>query len=156
MRFHLTVVQSVGAGMSAVYLVLQAVKSYPNHEVWTYLKEECETEMDAFLNAARFAAQNQYAGFGDRAMTEAVKGMRFPSVAFAAVELLKIRGRSKTVRKYKGKFDTHNASTITALITKVEETASDEMKLADFRGEDAYSWQGSVRDLANLFTSLEI
>jgi hypothetical protein len=150
MRIHLTVVQSVGAGMSAVNLVLQAIKSYPGHEVWTYLREECRSEMDAFLSAARYAARNQYAGFGDRTMTEVVKGTRFPSVAFAAVELLKIRGRSKTVRKYKGKFDTHNASTITTLITKVEETASDDMKLADFRGKDAYNWQGSVRDLANL------
>ncbi len=142
--------------MSAVNLVLQAIKAYPSHEVWTYLRDENPTEMEAFLRSARYAARHQYAGFGDRAMTEIVKGTRFPSVAYATVELLKIRGKSKTVRKYKGKFDTPNASLITALIAKVEETASDELRLADYLGDTAFDWVHSTRDLSNLFESLEV
>jgi hypothetical protein len=33
MRVHLTVMQALGAGMSAVNIVLQAIKAYPKREV---------------------------------------------------------------------------------------------------------------------------
>jgi hypothetical protein len=67
-------------------------------------------EIDSFKASARYAATHQLAGFGKREVTEAVKGTLFPSVVFAAIKLLEVRGRSKIIKKYKGKFDTPNAS----------------------------------------------
>jgi hypothetical protein len=63
MRIHLTIKQALGAGMSAVNIVLQAIKAYPQHEIWEFLNQNCPAKIANFKESVRFFAKNQLARF---------------------------------------------------------------------------------------------
>ena len=156
MRVNLTITQALGVGASSVTLVLQAIKAYPNHEVWAYLASEAPTEMAAFRAASRTVARSQLIGLGSHRETETIKGALFPSVAFAACQLLTIKGQMPTVKRFKANWVTPKSGTITNLINKVEATELEDVDLDDYRDENAVIWATELVDLNFILDSLKV
>jgi hypothetical protein len=113
-------------------------------------------EMEAFIDSARRLGANQLMAFGTRNETKGIKGTNFPSVLHAAVALLKIKGKSKTVKFYKTGAHTAKASMIDALVARVEETYQEDLDLTLYRGDGAYDLAVGIPDLPAILSNLQI
>ena len=112
--------------------------------------------MAAFVTASRIVAREQLIGLGTHRQTETIKGTLFPSVTFAARQLLTIKGQMNTVKKFKANWVTPKSGTITNLINKVEASELDDLNLDDYRDENVHDWATGLADLNLIIELLKV
>jgi hypothetical protein len=102
LRMNLIIKQAAKSGVSAVTIIMQAMKVAPSCAVWSYLIYKIPHEMDAFKIAAEAIADNPYIGFDlGKNLPDHVRSTGFKSVLAAAITVLKTINPSSTVQKYR-------------------------------------------------------
>ena len=156
LRVQVTLLQASGAGASGLTMALTGFRGFMRHPVWTYLNLNARAELDIFKEASRTLARNQMVGYGTHLQTEMIKATKFPAVCYASQQLLAVMGNQRTVRDYKGKFETPHKAMIDAIITKYNMDLVERMDLEDYQGDNAMDVDTWFADKEHVFNSVNI
>lgn len=116
LRIRLLVSQSKGAGTAALNIVLDTIRMYPHHPVWSYLIHVAPAEAKCFIDAARTLAGNPLATFDSRNHQNCLKGTLYPSFVVAAKYVQIETAKNRDMRHYGGKFVSIPDTQILAII----------------------------------------
>lgn len=157
LRVKLMVAQAKGAGSAPVTITLDAIRQFQDHPVWGYLARTCPQEFTAFKEAARYLARNPFVQYNEREMQTTTRGTNFPSFIIGAMTIQRTMGMGKTLRGYKGRFESRHVAKIESLCEQYRAHVDQEVDMALYlRGADGHlNWQTELEDLNHIINSIE-
>jgi len=157
LRMKLMISQARGAGSAPITITLDAIKKFPTHPVWGLIEDKVPSELVAFIDAARFLAQNPFISYDEAQLQQYTRGTNFPSLVVAAMEISKAMGIGKTLKQYRGKFTSIYHAQIVFLCTAYKAKMDEEVSMAsyDSGGPNHLNWNTRFPDLAAVINTVD-